>query len=79
MQVPPGGRQKSQHARSPRNGEVLLMRAAADVDLGLKHDHVGTVTDLELSVPLPPGTAATATGFTAPGEPDLPLQRGGAQ
>lgn len=45
-----------------------------DVDLGLKHDRVGAVRDLELAIPLPPQTKPINAVFKAPGEADVPLR-----
>ncbi len=57
-----------------RPTELILHCVNYDVDLGLKHDRVGAVSNLELTIPLPAGTSARAAVFKAPGELDAKLK-----
>ena len=53
------------------------------VDLGAAHDRVGSVENLRLTIPLPPGTRAISATLKAPGAEDTELAltagEGGAQ
>lgn len=44
-----------------------------DVDIGTAHDRVGSVEDLRLTIPLPPGTRAAGPTLIAPGAEDIEL------
>jgi hypothetical protein len=53
--------------------EMTLHLVNYAVRLGLKHDEVESVEELELSVPLPPDTTATSAVLKCPGSADVDL------